>query len=401
MKKSWIISTISILMGIAFAISMFKVPPVMGAIMKEYAINVTQAGMLITAVGLTALIMSFPAGIIIQKVGIRLVAIFAMCFALAGNLLGIIASSYSILLVARFIEGVGYGCVGLIVPAIIAAWFPAEKRGLPMAIWSLWVSIGMLLILNISNVISPSFGWKGNWWFTTILFAVIFVLFVLIVKMPAGGQVENEAQAPAGEKPSTMEGIKAPGAWLLGIIFTVYSFGYGAYSGFYPIYLKQSLGMDTAAANTATSVASITLIISGILIGFLLNKIPNTRHADLMVVATVVTGVLIVGQFCMPSTSFVIPFMLIFGLFMQGVPPIAFSMAPDASATPATMPITMGIIMLGMNIGGSFGTVICGAFVDSYGWSAIMIPLGVLAVIGIVCSLIFRQIMKKKRLALA
>jgi MFS family permease len=394
LKKAWTITIISIFAGIAFALTMLKVAPTMGYIMGDYGINATQAGMLMTALGITSMIVSLPGGVIMQKIGPYAMAIVAILIAIAGNLVGIYTNSYNALLISRFIEGIGYGAVGLVVPAIIAAWFPAEKRGLPMAIWSLWVSIGMYVILNAANIITPKYGWKGNWWFVTITFVVVLIAFTLVVRMPKdiAGTLEGEPR----QKPSISQGLKAPCAWCLGLAFLVFGFVNNVYTTFYPTFLSQQLGMTPEAANSANSAASVAMMVSGVLVGILLNRIPNKKHSGLLIIAMTAATAVCLIMFNLQTVTFVIPFVIILGIVFQWIPPVIFSVAPEASATPETMSISMGIIMMLMCIGGFTGSLIAGIFVDSYGWASVTIPCGVLAILGIASSIALKILMAKK-----
>ncbi len=396
MKKAWTIGIVAILTGIIFSIGMFKVPPTMVLVMKEMNAGLGVAGLLMSMVGLASTVLALPGGAIMQKIGPKKLGLASIAFALVGNILGAVSQSMSMLLVSRLIEGIGFGMIGLVVPAIIAAWFPAEKRGLPMAIWTLWISIGMLAIFNVTNVIVPSFGWRGVWWFATILFVAAAIIFGLFIKLPEAG--ENPEMDTPAEKVSILEGFKAPGAWMLAIIFCVFGFGNGAFTGFYPTYLVKSLGMNMAVANSYSSVATVGMMIGGILMGIILNRIKNKNHGIVMIACLIITGIFFYFQFKITSVAVVLPFMIAIGIVFQMIPPIIFTMAPDVATRVETIPATMGIIMVGQNLGGIFSTAVVGAVVERAGgvWDAATIPLVSAILVGLVAAVVLQRIVKNK-----
>ncbi|WP_373657544.1 CynX/NimT family MFS transporter [Sporomusa acidovorans] len=391
---------IAILTGVVFAMVLFKVPPTMVVIMKDLNVGLTVTGLLMSMVAISSIVLALPGGAIMQKIGPKKLGLITIVLALFGNIIGAFAPNVTVLLISRLIEGLGFGLIPLVVPAIIAAWFPAEKRGLPMAIWTLWVSIGMLIVFNATNFIVPGYGWRGVWWFVTILLIVSGFLFATVIKLPevAGRRGSTNISDSSAEKVSLLEGFKAPAAWMLAIIFVVFSFGNGAFTGFYPTFLVQKFGIDMATANSYTSIATTGMMVGGIIIGFLLNQVPNKFHSIVMIVCMAITGFFFYVQFKITSLEYIVPLMFIIGMASQLIPPVVFTMAPEASARMETIAATMGIISLGSNLGGMFSTFVVGIFVERSGgdWGAALTPLAVAVMIGLLATIILHFLTKKK-----
>ena len=156
----------------------------MTAAMADLGIGLTQGGLLMSIVAITAIVLALFGGMLTVRFRPKTLAIAAICCALAGNLVGYAAPSFELLLFSRLLEGLGYGLQTAIMPTIIAEIFPENKRSIPMALYSMWVSIGMLFIFNFSNVLSVSWGWRSCWLFCAALFLVALVLFAFVVKEP-------------------------------------------------------------------------------------------------------------------------------------------------------------------------------------------------------------------------
>ena len=399
MKKAWFITLIAIITGVIFSIGFFKVPPTLVLIMEDMNVGLTTAGLLMSMIGVSSTLLALPGGAIMQKVGPRNMGLLAIAFAVAGNVGGALAPDMSVLLISRLIEGVGFGMIGLVVPAVIAAWFPAEKRGLPMAVWTLWISGGMLIIFNVTNLITPVLGWRGVWWFSTILFVMAGIMFSVVVKIPRRAE-NSPAHQPvkAAEKVSFWDGFKAPRAWMLAVMFTAYGFGSGAFCGYYPAFLVQSLGMEPGTANAYSSLATLGMMVGGMAMGILLNRIRNRYHEILLITCWIISGIFFYFQFKLTFVGLILPFMLLMGIILQTIPPIIFTMAPDTATRAETVATVMGIVSLGQNLGGLLSTAIVGAAVERSGrsWDGATAPLMAAVAVGCLAA-VFLQILTRRK----
>ncbi|WP_052090800.1 MFS transporter [Desulfosporosinus sp. HMP52] len=398
--KAWLVTIIVFLAGVLFAAGNFKVPPTMVAVLGEMKVSIIMGGWLMSSSALAGIVLALPAGGIMSKIGPKKLGLFALFCALIGNIVGALAANFMMLMVGRLIEGIGFGLIGVVAPAIIALCFPAEKRGLPMAIWSVWVGTGMLLIFSATNVIMPLFSWRGVWWFVAILAAIMLVLFAGGVQVPvqvAKAESVVLKQETAALKPDLpYEGFKSPASWLLSLIFLMFGFGVGAMLTFAPTFMVEEVGMDVVNANMNTSVMTFGMISGGILMGFVLNKVKN--RSLLLIVSMALSAIFMGLTFEVTSPNLILPFMLIMGLTYSMVPAVIFTISPEAAVSPATVGITMGIIVLGQNLSGFIGPVFIGAIVERGGgaWSAATLPFVVAGIIGVIASVLYGLVMKQR-----
>ena len=398
-SKAWFVVIISLLAQVAFAIGLMKAPATMGPIIEQFGISVTEAGNLMNANGVVALILALPAGMVMQKLGPRLVTIIALAVGICGNLIGLFfgAHDFGVLIASRAIEGFAYGLIVVTTPQFVSMWFPAQKRGLPNGVTSLWFSFGSLIILNLTGVLMTVTGsWTGDWMFSAGFMVVILVLVLLFAKEPADENNFLEAEIPAetaGEKkPSIVDGLKSPATWLLLIVFFLFGYVNSAFSSYYPTYLSADLGLDVASANSITSIATAAMMVSGIVFGIVLNKVKVTKRPTILLVIAVLVGVCGLIMFNLPSVGMVIPFLIVFGLVLQTFPGTAYSVA-----SPATVAVTMGVMGIGQNFSGVFGTLITSLFVDNMGtWQSVTIPNAIFMVLGVVCAVALVRVMKKQ-----
>lgn len=420
--RSWVIAGVVIFATLCFACSQFKVTGTMVYIIDDWGISLTTAGLLMSLPSLANLIVALPGGAILQRLGSRKTLLAILVIGLICNALGALAPSFTPLAVTRFFEGLCLGMVTIVSPAVIAQTFAPEKRGLPMAIFSLWVSLGMLCVLNICNIVTPLYGWQAVWWVVAALLGVALILVAAFVKEDgARDGADNQENANAREseeapgdadaregastqsapaKVSWLQAAKSPGPWLMAFVFFVYSVGIMAYNSYYPTYLNQSFGFDPEQANAIVSVSTIVMIVVGLAIGVVLNKVANRHHAKMLVGAVALYAVAMVVQFNLPDAGMALPTVVFIGFTAQLVVPLIYDVLPDTTA-PEMVPVAMSIGAFGMGAGSVLAAVICGAFVDAFGtWSALALPLGVLGVAAIVAAVVVALMARRSRDAL-
>lgn len=406
MAKAWAAGLAAIFATLCFACSQFKVTSTMVYIMDGFGVSLATAGLLMTLSSVTVMLVSLPGGAILQRFGSRKTLLAVIALGLLFNVFGALAPSFELLAASRFLEGVCLGMITIVTPAVIAQSFPAEKRGLPMALFSLWVPAGMLCILNISNFVTPLYGWQSNWWVVAAMLGVALVICSLLVKGEPEAQAQSE-QAPVeqsgegGEEPPAggsvwIRGMKAAGPWCLGIAFFSYSVGLGAYNTYFPTYLTQTFGMEASAANEIMSVSMFVMMIVGLVWGAVMNKVPNRYHGIMLVGSMVVYLAAMVVQFNLPSLSLAVPVVVFVGFASQLVAPLIYDVLPE-TVDPELVPVGMSIAAFGCGLGTILTTVICGVFVETFGtWSSLVLPLGAFGALGVVVSFAGARIQKKR-----
>lgn len=402
--KAWLVAIVAILAQVTFAIGLMKVPANMVLIMNGFGVDPVAAGNLMNFNGIVALIVALPAGMIMQKFGARNVLIGAMAITICGNLLGVLAGTdnFGLLLASRAIEGFGYGMQIVTAPQLISEWFPAQLRGLPNGISSIWFGVGQLIMLNVATMLPgvQEGVWLGSWWFTIVCMAVLLVLVILFVKSPpaAENQLAMEEKPADAKKVSVVAGLASPTTWLILFVFFLFGYVNSAFASYYPTYLQQDFGMDMAGANGVTSIATIAMLISGFVGGFILNLVKVTKRPVYLLVLSVLVGIMGLCMFNLPNTDVLVPFVILFGFILQLFPGCAYSVAPEAAASPETVPTTMGVLGIGQNFAGVFGTLITSLFMVNMGnsWQAATIPNGIFMVLGVVCAAVMIPLMKKQ-----
>ncbi len=167
-----------------------------------------------------------------------------------------LAQNYTHLLLARI--GVGIGEAGGSPPAhsMISDYYPPERRGTAMAIYSVGLHFGILLGFLLGGVIAQAFGWRAAFFAVGLPGVVFAVIFLLTVKEPVRGRFEHSGQAE--HKPTLRETIESLSSfrsiWYLafGAAFAAFA-GYGN-GNFAPSYLIRNHGMTLGEVGVVLAV---------------------------------------------------------------------------------------------------------------------------------------------------
>lgn len=220
-------------------------------------------GNVMSAVSLTALIMAFPAGWFIRKWGARNVIMISMVFSILGcALVAASGMNFTLFITGRIISGIGVGLCGVSCTTLTSLWIADKQKGLALAIWGIWVPVGMIIVYNAAGPIisavsgvdnsvfsSVSFtmgalglGTEVNqefvnmtpgivggidmvWWIIVILFAIELVATFFIVRDPEGEEAtEVSTERVSYSDPKVMSAIKQPQLWLLCVAWLAFNF---------------------------------------------------------------------------------------------------------------------------------------------------------------------------------
>ena len=396
MAKAWLVAIIIILSGWAFGMMLKKIAGTMLLLMPAFDIGPAAGGSLVSAISILGLILALPIGSLVAKFGARNIILAAFGFAIAGNVIGAFAgSNYSMLFAGRIVEGAGFGMFLPAAPSLIAYYFPPEKRGLPMGLWSTNVGAGALLVLLLTNAVvnfDDPVTWNRVWWAIAGILLVLAICFFIFVRPP------KTESGPGKPKTSIMEGLKSVPTWLMCIAFMFYTFGFIALTTFMPTYLKTVLEIDPASANIYTSVLTFTMIVGGFVCGALLKKIKRENHPKAYLVFIIISALIYLVSF-QYGQSLILVFAIFGGLLLQFVPATLFNNAPDTCTSPALVGVAMGIISLCQNIGGIIAGTVSGTIIQTYGWMAITGVFAATGIVSILFAIAYVVSMNKRRLA--
>jgi len=351
----------------------------MPILMHTFHVDLTTAGLLMSIFAVTGFILAIPAGFIFQILGAQATGLIALGCLDMGATVGALSSTTGMLLGSRVIEGLGMGLIAVAAPAVIAMWFPAERRGTPMGIWAAWVPVGSVLMFILAPALNMNYGWRSVWWFGAGFALVAFILYLLLVRMPS--EVSDETAAAAPSNPS--RALANSNIWLLGLAFGCFNVVMLALTSFLPTFLVTERGYTLVMASFTTSLIMMLNIGSSPLGGWLSDWIGSRKR--LIIIPFVMITLLLPFPFII-SSPLIPVFMILLGLVSGVIPTAIFAGVPEVMSRPNLIGIGMAVVILGQNLGMFIGPVFYGRMVELFNWETAGYLLIPVAIVGIVAA---------------
>lgn len=367
------------LASISAPLNQFKVPPIMTVIMAELGVDLSKAGLMMSVFALVGIFISLPSGFIVHRLGLKSSGILAVASLFIGSFIGWFADNAFGMLSSRIIEGIGMCLISVVAPAVIAAWFAPEKRGMPMGIWSTWVALGSIVMLLVAPVLNGWLGWKSVWGATTIYTAVILCLMIYPFRMPERDEAPHY-YACEGHSLDVRRVYSSAGIWLLAAVFLVFNVMVLAVCSFTPVYLESSFGYSREKASAVTSLFLVASLISGPVTGFIIHRYRVFR--GVLLTCLFILSMTVVIPFHVEGTA--VPLCLFcIGIVAGMIPPATFSAVPEVLKDPKSIGIGMSVVAFGQYLGMGGGPVLFGGIAEKYGWETASYSLVPVLLLGV------------------
>lgn len=144
-------------------------------IMDEFSINSTEVQWLTTSFMLTVAILIPITAYFIDTFKTRTLMISALILYIIGTIVGIVAPTFSTLILGRIIQGIGSGIMIPLMQTVLFLLYPREKRGFAMGLAGLVINVAPAIGPPISGVIVNHFEWRALFYLTLPIAAIILL----------------------------------------------------------------------------------------------------------------------------------------------------------------------------------------------------------------------------------
>ena len=224
---------------------------------SELKLSDTQAGSLMTGFVIVYMLTSPVFGTLGDRRGRpRLLALGVGIWS-AATALGGLARSFAGLFAARATVGIGEAAYGTIAPALLADYFPKDKRGRVFAVFFAAIPIGSAAGYALGGLMDQRYGWRSAFFVAGLPGLALALLCLGLKDPPRGAQDESgeKARPHPGRLPGG-EGVKASYARLLRnrpyrltvLGYAAYTFALGGLAFWAPAFLERIRGMSKADA---------------------------------------------------------------------------------------------------------------------------------------------------------
>ncbi|HSJ29426.1 MAG TPA: MFS transporter [Acidimicrobiia bacterium] len=251
-------------LGFIFAVTLTGIlnntliTPALPDILTDLGVPSERSGILVASGSTAGIVMAPVVGILADRFGRRLV--LTVCLALFGTFGGVaaLAPSFTVLLVARFIQGFGSaGLVNLAIVLIGDHWSGTERTRI-VGRNSAVLTVGLAAIPSMSGVLTEAFGWRVAFAvFTVALLTAGVAWTILDGRRPADPpRVRDQvaAAATAIRNPVILATVVAS--------LLVFVAIFGVMLTAFPIHLADEFGLGAAARGLVISIPAVTSTIA-------------------------------------------------------------------------------------------------------------------------------------------
>jgi predicted MFS family arabinose efflux permease len=318
---SWSSILAVFLYGVLGASTISKLVPLAADIAREFGTTPTQFGWLISLVGLAALFLAIPSGLVVDRYGARRVLQVSILLGALANVVYYFAPAYAVMQLARFIEGAAIVHVYTAAPAFLMATNEGSRRGTAMAVWAAYMPTGTAVGLLLAGLFAGTPGWRT----TFLCHGALFLLVGLInLRQPAVPAVGGMAPTLAQRLVDLRGAYARPALLLLALaFFLMISLGFGANTTF-PGYFAGIHQVPISTTSNVIAFATLLMIPGSLLAGVL---IAAGMRLPLMFTVLALLGLLVGSLSFYPGFSMTARFLVVGTWFIVSGAALAMLMA--------------------------------------------------------------------------
>ena len=377
---SWTGVALGLGLGALAAYHLFKLPPVLPILLKQYDYGLLAAGGFMSIYAAIGLATSALLGTRVQRHGMPPFLLVAALFFIVGSVLTLAApAAVPLMLAARGLEGLGFAILAVAAPVLATASASSRHKTIAIALFAAWIPLGQLIAMAVAHPFVGNAEWRPVWWVGIGLTVVVIALGWRAASRnaPRRAAANSGGPIPLGDFPLRDRLALV----LVAATFTLWSTEMFAMLTWLPQYLVEARGLSAESTILAYAIPSILILIFSIASGFLLRA------------GMPLAPVLALSLAFQAAVWFALPYLDSGLLGLAGL--IVFGIAAGISATflfaaPALIlgaanagGSAFGIIMTGRNFGVLLGPILLPPVLLSMGsWQGIGQVFGGVSVAG-------------------
>ncbi|MDR6887764.1 MULTISPECIES: MFS transporter [Variovorax] len=376
--------------GVVASLQVGKVAIAVPELRADFGLDLSMVGWLMAMFSLLGVAGAVPVGAWVARAGDRRLVVAGLLAIAAGSTAGALAGGVAVLLAGRIVEGLGFVLITIAGPSVLQRMVSPGGKDLAFAIWSCFMPTGIAIALFSGSLLD---GWRGFWLGNAALAALLALLLLLGVPRSVGGSAAPVSWHSMARDAADTAKAGAPA--LIAASFVIYSLQFFALFSFLPVLLIERMGVDMAAAGSLSAVACCVNVAGNLVAGVLLKR--GVARWLLAAVASASMGLSAIGIF-LPVLGAVPAFLLCLVFSGAGglLPATLIGTSPIVAPSARLVPISMGLLMLGSNLGQMIGPLIVGGAVDLLGWPAAAVIVAVAGAMGVLLALGLRRSMARR-----
>lgn len=295
MNYGWVIVGVGVLVkmsGLGFG--RFAYPMLLPFMKGTLGFNYSQMGFLSGGIMLGYLLFSFIGGRLAAQFGSKKVVVASLLCSAVSMFLLSRGSGFIPMLLFTFTMGAGAAGAHIAMTTLPMAWFERHRLGRAVGVVTGGTGLGIIVVsLLVPSLLSAlgKEGWRDCWRLMALVTLSIFVTGILLLKenrspLPSP-TFERTGENPRTVRPELVEGqvpddhtVSKGGGLPIRSIFLVYfifGFAYNIYTTYFVSYLVDELRIGRGTAGVIWSTFGWTCMASGLLWGFISDRLGRRR----------------------------------------------------------------------------------------------------------------------------
>ena len=375
--------------GLVAGAYMTKVAPALPGLREELGLTLVESGLIATTFNLMGMLVGMLAGVLCDRFGHKRLALLGLTVLAIGGALGAAAEGFVSLLLARFLEGVGF--IAFVVSAVAlmnASAANARDRAKALGLWSAYMPTGGTIALLAAPLLIGAWGWRGLWLAFALLALASAIALARLVPASHYGQV-NSMRLVA-------ESLLRAGNIVMALLFAFYVAQWTSIMVWLPTFLVDEHRFAAGAAALATALYVLINAPGNLTGGWLLAR--GVPRGTLVVAGATIAALCEVGMFA-ESLPAALRYTLVLAFsFSAGVIPAAvFSGIPVHARTAQHIGTGNGIVMQASQIGQFLAPLALAWIATRFGWHANLWALLAFAAGAVTCGVTIGAIENKIR----
>jgi MFS family permease len=380
------------------------------AVAASLGLSPIAQGYLFSAYSWTYLLFLLPSSILLDRIGTRRMAAYAISLWSFASMLTGFAGSYGVLFATRLLLGVGEAPSNPTGSRVVREWAPVSERGFASAAFNTGGYIGPAIASILVSTLVTLFGWHLAFVITGSLGFVWLAVWLWKFRQPEDAEWLGERERafilssrdasgpdPAQKGQASILGLlRYPAMWGVAL-----SQGCGVYSHYFfltwlPSYLVHDRHMTLLHGGLLSSVPYLCATVFGLLIATIVDRlIKGNAHRGVRRYAVFVLFAVATVLFAAPSTHSTTMVVVLLCIAMTSVA-TALSMnvalVNDLLRVGSATGRAYGILNFGGNIGGIFAPIVTGYVVGASGnYAMAFVVSGGVLLLGAVSALTLTQ----------
>lgn len=350
---------------------------------KTFGITETLVGAIFFAYSAGLLLSSVPIGILCDKIGrVKVLIVGAVGLSLA-TMIYLMAESFYLLMVSRFLQGIASSASWTAGLALVAEIFPSSDRGRKLGL--------ILSSAGVGTIVGPAF---GGLLFKYIGYSYPFAIIAVIALAPIFFLVRKNKEELltaevncADETSNTMEVLRNRNLLWGAITVGIASFGVGVTDPILPLHLSERFSLSSEGIGMVFAVLGIAYSFSQPMMGSLADKIGRKKVMILgLLLTAVVAPFITLAQTLVTEVIVVLLLGIVTGMISSPCLPLMAESLNGASGesnerTNNKYGMAFGVLNTAYSLGLVIGPVIGGVVTETMSFTYAMYLYSVLLVV--------------------